>query len=346
MSDPTIQFTPREMLAMMKQFPRPTDFLSSLFVKIRNMTNKTHIEIDKVIGNQVAAGYVSRQAGPNVVGKAGFNTLMHVAPYLYEQIPIKPSDLDVRAAGSDVYANPMDFYAARYSTWLGQLEDRFIRTEEQQVAEALLTGKVVVAGKGVAYEVDFGQDGTHIKDVSGSTPWDTTGNFLDNIQAWVQQIDDTGAPGPNVLVGSSSAMRAAIDDDEVQALMDNRRVERGEINPRLIREQRATYLGNLRGIGFDLDLYSYQGMYQDISTGTAVTKRYITDKWVILGSTAADVRFHYAKIENFKTGDFMGKRFPNNWESPDGKNRFLTMESSPLVGLHQTNAFIAAKVLA
>ena len=343
--DPTIQFTPREMLEAMKQFPRPTDFLSSLFVKKRNTTNKTHIEIDKVIGSQVVAGYVARQVGPNVVGKAGFQTLMHVAPYMYEQIPIKPSDLDVRAAGETVYADPNAFYAARYNAWLAELEDRFIRAEEKQVAEALLTGKVAVAGKGVDYEVDFDQKATHIKDVSATTPWDTTGNALDNLEAWCQQIDDTGAPGPDVLVGDPLSMRALIDDPAVLALLDNRRIERGEINPRLIRAQRATYLGNLRGIGFDLDLYSYQGKYDDVSSGTAVSTRYMTPKYVILGSTQADVRFHYAKIENFKTGDFIGQRFPNNWETDDGKNRFLTMESSPLVGLHQTDAFISARVL-
>jgi len=345
MSDPTIQFTPREMLEAMKQFPRPTDFLASMFVKKRNETNKTHIEIDRVIGSQVVAGYVSRNVGPNVVGKAGYQTLMHVAPYMYEQIPIKPSDLDIRSAGSTVYADPMAFYASRYNTWLGELEDRFIRAEEKQVAEALLTGKVVVEGKGVAYEVDFDQDGTHIKDVSATTPWDVTGNSLDNLKDWCEQIDDTGAPGPDVLVGSPSAMRALIEDDEVQALLDNRRIKRGEIDIKLIRAQRATYLGNLTGIGYDLDLYSYQGRYDDVSTGTAVSNRYLTDKYVILGSTQADVRFHYAKIENFKSGDFIGRRFPNNWETDDGKNRFLTMESSPLVGLHQTDAFISAKVL-
>jgi len=346
MTDPTIQFTPREMLAAMVQYPRPTSFLSQMFVKQRNETNKTHIEIDKVIGNQVVAGYVARQGGPNIVGKDGFKTLMHVAPYMYEQIPIKPSDLDIRAAGSTVYADPTAFYAQRYNQWLGQLEDRFLRAEEKQVAEALLTGKVVVEGKGVAYEIDFDQDGTHIKDLSATYPWSTTGNSLDQLQDWSAEIEDTGAPGPDVLIGDPLSMRALIDDDEVQALMDNRRIERGEINPRLIREQRATYLGNLRGVGFDLDLYSYQGKYDEMATGTAVSTPYMTPKWVILGSTAADVRFHYAKIENFKTGDFIGRRFPNNWESRDGKNRYLTMESSPLVGLHQTNAFIVAKVLA
>ena len=345
MSDPTIQYTPREMLAAMRQFPRPTNFLSTMFVGIRNKTNKTHIEIDKVIGSQVVAGYVNRAGGPNVVGKKGLQTLMHVAPYMYEQLPYTPSDVDVRASGNTVYDDPAASLAGRVNMWLGELEDRFIRAEERQVAEALQTGKVAVSGKDVDYEIDFDQKATHIKDVSATTPWSTTGNALDNLTDWVQQIEDTGAPSPDVLVGDTLSMRALINDAEVLALLDNRRVERGIINIRLIRGQRATYLGNLKGVGFDLDLYSYQGVYDDVSTGSAVSTRYMNAKTVVLGSTQADVRFHYAKIENFKTGDFIGERFPNNWETDDGKNRFLTMESSPCVGLHQTDAFIVAIVL-
>jgi hypothetical protein len=344
MDDLVAQYTPKEMVRMMTQVPLPTNFLSAMLINERNITNKTIIEIDKVLGNQVVAGYVNRQGGPNVVGKAGYDTLLHVAPYIYEQLPYKPSDVDVRGADSTVYDNPAAYLATRVEAWLTDLENRFIRAEERQLAEALQTGKVEVDGKDVKYTIDFQQKATHLIDISVSAPWTGAADKLAQIEGWCQQIDDTGAPGAGIMIGDSKSMNLLINDTAILALLDNKRVERGEINFELLREQRATFLGTLRGIGMNIDLYSYQGMYQTVNGATLTTHRYMNDNTIILTSRQMDTRFHYAKIENFKTGDFMGQRFPNRWESEDGKNRYITMESSPLVGLHQPDAVISVIV--
>ena len=316
------QYTPKEMLRMMLQVPLPTNFLSSMLINERNMTNKTIIEIDQVIG------------------KSGLSTLLHVAPYMYEQLPYKPSDVDVRGSGSTVYDDSAAFLAGRVERWLTDLENRFIRAEERQMAEALQSGIVTVSGKDVDYVVDFKQKAAHLLDVSISAPWTGAADKLAQIQEWAQLISDTGAPGAGILIADTKAMNLLLADTAILALLDNKRVERGEINFTQLREQRATFCGTLRGPGFDIDLYSYQGMYQTAAGSVLTTNRYMNDNTIILTSREMDTRFHYAKIENFKTGDFRGQRFPNHWETEDGKNRYMTMESSPLVGLHQPDGVV------
>jgi len=164
MSDPTIQITPREMVEAMRQNPRPSTFLRDLFVRREQYSNKTIIEIDKVNGSQIIANFVARSGGPNVVGKAGYETLLHAAPYLYEKIPYGPDDLDVRGAGMTVYDDPSAALNERVAEWLMDLDDRFTRNEEKQIADAILTGEISVSGKGVNYTVDFDQKAAHILD--------------------------------------------------------------------------------------------------------------------------------------------------------------------------------------
>lgn len=342
--DPIAQYTPREMLQMMEQYPLPTNFLSSMFVKDRNETNKTVLEIDKLFGGQLVAGFTSRQGGPNIVGKAGGDTHIHIAPYIYEQVPYTPSDVDVRQAGTTVYDNSAQYLGQRVERWLSDLENRFNRNEEMQIAEALQTGQVHVQGKDVDYLVDYDMKAGHLITLAGADMWDGTPDKLAQLEAWAEMIEDTGAPGPDVLVGERKAMNMLINDDDIKDMIDNRRIDRGEINVRLIRGQRATYLGTLRGAGLDIDLYSYQGMYETIEAGVKTTHRYMNDYTVILASTQQDFRFHYGKIENFETGDFIGQRFPNRWQTRDGKRRYLTMESSPLAGFHQPDAVVTVVV--
>jgi len=344
--DPVAQYTPREMLRLMEQYPMPTNFLSSMFVKERNTTNKIYLEIDKIFGGQLVAGFTSRNGAPNIVGKAGYENHIHVAPYIYEQIPYTPSDVDIRQAGTTVYDNSAQYLGRRVESWLTDLEGRFNRNEEMQVAEALQTGVVLVQGKDVDYTVDFDMPAANIITLTGTDMWSDTTNSdpVQDLEDWAEQIEDSGAPGPDVLIGERKAMNYLINHPKVTGMIDNRRIERGEINVRLIRAQRATYLGTLRGQGLDIDLYSYQGMYEKVESGTKNSYRYMNDYTVVLASTSMDFRFHYGKIENFKTGDFIGERFPNRWESDDGKRRYLTMESSPLVGFHQPSAVVAAIV--
>lgn len=344
MTDLTNQYTPRMMAAAMRQYPRPTNFLMSMIGVNNNIirTNKKYIELDKVFGNHVVAGFTDRQGEPHVVGKGSFENRIHVAPYYKERVTFTPSDVDTRDAGTTIYedqSNQIDRMVAR---GLNELQDRLDRAEELQTAEALQTGQINVSGKDVNYTIDFGMKAGHIITLAGADRWTeaTPPDMLGQMSDWAQLIEDTGAPSPEWVIGERSAMDNLIKNTNILAYLDNRRVERGEIDIRLIRGQRATYLGTLRNVGLDVDLYAYQGMYSKMDAGTLTNYRYMNTAQIIMGSSLSDVRKYYTKIENLKAGGFMADRFPHIYQEADGSAEHLQVESGPMVGLHQPDAFV------
>lgn len=342
MATPVVQYDSREMLAAMRQAPRPTTFLQDLFIRNRTFHTTKNLEIDIVKGGETIAPYVSRKGAPTVVGKKGYDTLIHLAPYLYDEITYEPSDADERTPSETIYdTDANQAIDTRRAVWLADLQDRFIRREEQQLAEAIQTGKVDVDGKDVEYEVDFQMPATHIKTLTGADIWGSgTEKKIDQFEAWSTQIQDTGAPAPDVCVLDLNAGQLLRKDTDFLALLNNRRVLMGEINPRQLYNQRATYLGNLAAAGVDIDFYVYQGSYVNDS---ATRVRYVGTDNLILGSTAARTEFHYSKIENFNSS-FIGRQFPMMGIEPKGKLGFISLESGPLVGLHQPEAFITVNV--
>jgi len=343
MTDPIIQYTPVELVRAMRQIPTDTTFLQDLFVKERNYTDKEYIEIDQVFGTQTIATYVSRDGDSTKIGKDGYNSKLHFAPYINEEITYTSRDVNVRLAGVNRYeANAEQAIAQRTAKWLQQLQGRVMRREEQQVAEALSTGKVAVSGVDVDYEVDFGQNANNLITLAGANIWGTgTEDKTAQMETWSALIADSGAPTADVMILGTEAAQLFLKDSTILGNLDNRRVERGEINLKQINSQRATYLGTYSGVGMNIEVYSYQGLYTN-SSGTDVP--YIPTDYAIMGSTQADFRFHYAKIENLKEGDFQGRWFPLQWIDDNGKKGHITLESSPLVGMHQPAAFVAVEV--
>jgi len=339
-----VQYSSREMLEAFKLAPRPTTFLQDMFVKKRNFTNKTTLEIDIDKGGQTIAPYVSRVGSdPTVVGKGGYDTLLHAAPYLYDEIIYTPSDADQRVPGETIYeSDPMGNIDTRVGDWLNKLRDRCIRREEQQLAEAMQTGKAVISGKDVDYTIDYQMDANHIITLAGADIWGSgTEKKIDQFEAWSALIQDKGEPAPDVCIMDLNAGQLLRKDTDFLALLNNRRVEMGEINPRQIKEKRATYMGALQAAGVDIDFYVYQGIYKN-DAGASVG--FMNADQLILGSTMARTEFHYAKIENFNAPSFMGRQFPMQGIEPKGKRGFVSLESGPMAGFHNPDAFVTVNV--
>ncbi len=350
MADLTNQYTPRTMIAAMRQTPRPTSFLQEMTgINRRVQTHKTkYIEIDKVFGDQLIATYTARQGQPKVLGKKGYDNHIHFAPYLKERYALTDEDTEIRDAGTTIYDGIGDI-DAQMMKGLNVLRDRFGRVDEQQIATAINTGKIAVSGDGVSYEIDFDQNADHLVTLTGTALWDNAASDpRQNLIDWNQLIDDKGAPGASWLIGDVTSIKAFIDHADIKDKLDNRRIKMGEINPAVLRQQRATYYGNWTDAGVNVDIYTYQGYYETTDGSTVTQVRYMPAGTVFMGSADADVRKHYAKISNVKARSlgFQAQQFPLVIEPEDGSSISIQLESAPMVGFHQPNAFVRAKVLA
>ena len=337
-----MDYNTQTMLGYIRQTPRATNFLTDMFVKDRPVHNTTALILDQVFGNQEIAVYTNRYGGPHQVGKNGYSTLTHVAPYVYEQVEFNPEDSDTREPGTTEYES-VDSIDYMVSSALDELDVRIGRREEQQLAEALQTGTIAITDQeGKSYTADFKQNANHLVELTSTARWTETDtcDIRGNIRDWVQLPILLGAPRPNVIIADVYASTLIKDDSNFTAQLDNRRIENGFLSPEILDRYNATFEGVIKGTGFNLQLYTYQGTYS--SSGTSYN--FMNDYTVILGNTNAPVTIEYGKISNLKAPGFKGMRFPNRWMEPDGKHEYITLEASPLVNLRQPNCFVAAHV--
>lgn len=351
MTDLTNQYTPRSMIAAMIQKPRPTSFLQDMTGVNNNIQrhNTKVIEIDKVFGNQLVAGYVARHGKANALGKRGYENHFHVAPYLKEMFSLTDEDTEVRDPGTTIY-DGIGSFMPKLGKGLDELRDRFRLVDEVQLADAMNTGTITIQGEGVDYVIDFDQAAAHLVTLTSTDLWSDTTNSdpSENLREWAELIDDKGAPNPEWVIGDTTAMRAFTRHPKVTGALDLRRVENGGLNYSLLRQQRATYIGRWVDIGVDVELYSYNGYYETSDGSTITQNRFMPAGTVFMGSSMGDMRKHFAKISNVKARDlnFFADQFPLIIEPDDGSSISVQLESSPMIGMHQPNAFVRAKVLA
>jgi hypothetical protein len=350
MTAPSIEFTNRDMVRAVEQVVRTPRFLTQMLVKERSVHGTPYINLDKVSKNyRMIARYTSRQGEANRIGRSGFSSTIHVAPYVYEKYVMTPSDVDDRMPGQTEWeVNPSSNETEIMAEALTNLNTRLDVLEEKQVSEAIQTGKLAISGDSVDYEIDYNMNANHIITLSGGAEWDepTTNNILGNLVTWTSLQTTKGMPAPRDLVCDNLAMGLLLDDSDIQDLLDNRNFDIGAIGFDINEDMDAVYCGRIRYRNADVRLWEYDGLYDYIDgSGDRQSGKLVADNTALLISRAQDFRFHYGKIENFKAAGFRGERFFNYIESEDGKRREVAAESSPMAGFHQPDGIVAVTVV-
>jgi hypothetical protein len=333
------------MLRAMVEMPPADTFLKSVLVNSAPvLSDKKEIELDKFVGKQGVAVYNSRVGQPTEVGKKGYTTDLHVSPYVNENITMTPQDFDTRQPGDNIYdASPQADRAAKTTMYLSDLNARLDRLEEKQIAEAITSGTVTVqnAAAGVDYTVDYQMSANNQATLSGGNVWGgASSDIIGNLETWGQRLSNKGYVAADLIMDINAATLFR-KDTEILNYLDNRRVEMGDLSPRRLAGQRASYLGTLSAVGINIDCWAYMGVYE---TADDTFSPYLDANRAILVGAGAEVEQHYGKIENFKTS-FRGRRFPNMWEENNGKVRYIGMESAPLAVLRNPNSIFSAKVV-
>jgi hypothetical protein len=347
MADPVTQFKTREMLEAMRLVPRPVSFLRNMFVKRERTHGTKYLALDKIFGSQLIAAYSSAEGPGKTHGKRVRKQVVHTTPYVKEKVPYTPADFEDAPAG----ASPFDVEAANneaefVSDLLIDVEDRFVRREEQQVAEALQTGLVTVDGDEESFVVDFAAPSDHIFTLDDDL-W-TEGDSIDieaQIAAWCKLPANKGAMTPNVMLMDDLAAACFLRNAGILKKLDLKNVQGYTLVQQYLGDdRRATYLGHLVGVGVSLDVYSYQGIYEKVVNGAISQIPYMNAYSVVLAHTAMNMQMHYGRINNFAAPGFRGTRFPYRYEELDHSKKYLAMESSPLVGHHQPESVVCATV--
>ena len=338
-------FEPREMTEALLERKRPKSFLRDTFFSQSENHNTAAVDIHILEGKRRLAPYVAPNAPGVLVQKDGFQQETFIPPL------VKPKDVttaeDVLRSvrpGESVYTDGRGNSAAERAAWIlgedmARLDDSITRREEQQAAEALFTGALVIKGHGEDRTIDFGLNAAQKPVLAGTSKWsDPASNPLADLDKWKREHSQrSGVTATDVVMGAD-ALAAFLDHEKVKTAFDNRQITTGDINFEEVGEN-VTLVGRIARFG--LNLWSYDEWYYD--DATSQEKAMVPENKVLITSRRAMFKRHYGVIpENIPV---VGERWVKTWEIEDPASRLLMVQSRPLMVPHQKNALVIGTVV-
>lgn len=281
-------YQPRYLAEVVRQAPPlHTFFLSTFFTNVKTFSSE-RVDIDIVQGDRHMAAFVHPKVGGEILKDEGYRTESY-APPLINPCDITTADRYLkRLPGENIYSGktPAMRAAEKLVEEYTRLNDAATRREEWMAVQAIVNGYIPIVGKGVNEVIDFGL--TNKEKLAGTAQWGkSAAKPIDNLEKWVDAVQTNGFCNVDMAILGKDAMTALMEDEKVQKMLDNRRVELGIINPRTL-PNGVRYYGHLNTP--DLDLYVYNEKYLDDWTDpdTPAVKPLIPSNAVILISSAAN----------------------------------------------------------
>ena len=340
-------FDRREMIAALEIIREPSTFFVKKFFSNENVFDTEHVDIDIYKGKRRVAAYVNPRAQGQVVERVGYKTNTYTPPYLKPKMATTAEDLLKRIPGEVLYANamgPEQRAAQRLTDDMKELESMIARSEELQAVQALFDGSVEIhdaEGADVVADISFGRDADHTVDLTatGQTEWGETGvDILANLREWrTLNIKDSGI-SPDIIVMGSDAANEFQKNSDVKTLLDNRRMELGNLVDEA-QELGVVYMGQILG----MSIYQVDEYY--IPLGSTTESALVDTKKILMGSTKARCDRLYGAIREAQEGLMAMARYPKTWIEEDPSVRWLMIQSAPLFVPVNVDAFTVATVL-
>lgn len=334
------------MLEAVEQMATPRRFLMDRFFNAgapETFPTET-VTIDIVKNQRTMAPFVHPTLPGSVSQRTGISSSTYKPPYIQPKLETKAELILKRGAGESPYSTrtPLERAGERLGRDLVSLDDQITRREEWMCAQALTTGRIRVVGDGVDDTIDFLMEESH-KVTLANGRWNTAeSDPIANMRQWRRLITKDSGHSANVAVFSGEAQDAFQGNKTVLAQLNSRRVDMGIIKPEELPDG-VTYLGYLNDPG--VDIYTYDEWYLD---DDGVAQPMIPAGGLILGSTNTRNALLYAAIQDLdaiESGQVEAARFPKSWVTKEPSARWLKLQSAPLAGLLEPNAFLYAKVV-
>lgn len=338
----------KRMIDMFRESRDPDEFLSGMFtVRPRNISSAEKIVIDIKRFEENISPVVGLLQGPTLNATKRFTTKEFTPPTISEAMLIEAGELTNRLPGMTEYdATDIGYLAALVRMITDNnlvLEEKIRRNRELQGGQILTTGIVTLPDEAgsTAYQVDYKPKATHFP--TAGVAWDAGGDPYADIDALANVIRTNGKVDSDLLIMGDASWDAFLNNAKIQALLDNRRIVLGGIEPRQPQGPGGKFVGTIHIGNYKFDMWTYSG--QGVLPGASTPIRYIpTDKCVVM-STRARRDTVFAGIPRVRPVDpaFAGILPPrvavpgatdfatNIYSSLNGKSLYQELESRPLL---------------
>lgn len=338
-----------KMLKSYEQNAAPTMFLSGMFrTPPENFHNSKFVEIDIVrSGEDISVAITDHSQGYNMNSADVFTNKRFTPPVHKEAIPISADDLLERVPGVNPFED-IPFQGAltlRLLQSVNKPEKKIRRAIEFQSSQVLQSGVVDLkdANGLTRYTIDYKPKATHFP--TAGVAWSAAGAApLQDLENLCQVIKTDHLTRPKKAVFGATALRNFLNNSKVQAILDNRRIDRGSIRPISRGSDGGTFHGTITVGDCVLEIWSYDGRFKDPETGVSLP--YVADDKVIVMDPDARLDGTFGAIPRLvppdaRVAQFLPPRlsnveggldmFVNAWLDQTGENMFLGVGSRPLM---------------
>jgi hypothetical protein len=316
------------------------------FAKSENIfkTNKVYVDYDDGEGNLLAPFVISR-VGKVPMLRGGYETREIEPAYIAPSRPLSIDQLEKRMAGESLVSTltPEQRESVYLVNDLDFLDKAITRREEWMCAETMLLNACTM--RHIGDKEDKGKDlvakyyeGTDNPGVfKPSEKWDVgtetkRGTWYNDVVAQVESLMEAGRPVTDLVVGSQVA-EMILSDPWVMKILDNRRMEMGQIDPRWV-EEGVSRLGVLNFAGVPLEIFVYRGTYQERDAkGKLSTKSYLPTAGVLLAAPNTG-KLSYAAVTQVEmdnqTYTRTGTRIPKHNVNVDSNQKETILTARPI----------------
>ena len=343
------------LIQVVPNLKRAQKFLLDKFFPNIVMSDSEYVSIDVDVGKRRMAPFVSPMSEGKVVEQRRIQTNTFKPAYIKDK---RAPDLrkPIRRMigeriGGDMSGAEREMANLEFE--MADQIDMLDRRLEWMAAQVLLNGSVTIAGEGYPSTlVDFGRDASLTKVNSGSAKWTNanvvagTASPTTDIESWQRQILKLSGATATDIVMTTSAWEGFIADPLLKGQIFYPNL--GENGGGVLNVGPQITTGAIfKGRWGMYDLWVYNDWYvSDGTDGLTKDKEYpmLTDGTVIMTGpllmgtrgfgVILDPDFNYATLPYA----------PKTWVTPDPAQRFILMQSSPVIIPSRVNASFSATV--
>jgi len=309
-------------------------------------TEKVEIDIERD-DNDIAIAVTDLTSGSRQNETNKYVNKGYTPPIFDEAGTITSYDMIKRMAGQNPFSDPDFAFNATTQSFrvFRKLERKIRRSVELMSSQVFQDGTVTLVDESsnTLYQLDFGMKSTH--KITVGTTWAVNGGSgdpLGDVEAAAIVVRRDGKRKPDRLIFGTSAAQRFLANTDVQARLDNRNFQLGQIAPEM-RGEGSTFMGRVWIGQYLFEMWMYDGFYKDPATGNHTP--YVSDNNVIMTSSGARLDLSYGMVPILVSPEQRAMNFlppqmndsslglaltTNSWFTPDGKHLMVSASTRPL----------------